>query len=223
MFTGEFREVNQQEIELPTMDTNIMESIIKFMYTGKVQVTTGSLEKITKAANFFGIDALLEKCVETIKQRINIQNSIELLEFAEHISNNNLSNYAKDFFIANFKTIALENSDIKCMSHSLLIARIEDEATSIHEDPTENEEQLFQLGSENLQSKSEDVQETFLPRLMKAVHLPLVSEGFLQDLARKVENQPAGKALIEEARKVKSNLSNYEATERPPRSNPSLR
>ncbi len=79
--------------------------------------------------------------------------------------------------------------------------------TSVHGDPQENEERLLQLGWNHLFSKSDSELESFLPKLLKAVHLPLASEQFLCDLLGKVENYEEAKVLVEKAKLIKSTLT----------------
>ncbi len=78
---------------------------------------------------------------------------------------------------------------------------------SVHGDPQENEERLLQLGWNHLFSKSDSELESFLPKLLKAVHLPLASEQFLCDLLGKVENYEEAKILVEKAKLIKSTLT----------------
>ncbi len=199
MFATDLKEGSQSDVDLPKTDVSTMELLMNFAYTGKLGVTNKNIEKIMRAANFFGMSQLLEKCVDVIKPRINKHNAIEIIEFAEHISNDALKQCAKQYFIDNFEVISKKNLDMMDMSHDLLLEIIEDDATVIDPDPTENEERLFQLGWNNLQSKSDDMWNAAVPKLMKAVHLPLVSESFLQDLTRKVEDHEEAKKLIEKA------------------------
>ncbi len=200
MFSTDFKESSQSEVDLPKTDFCTMESLITFMYTGKISVINENIEKVIEAANFFGMTKLVKQCVDVIKPEINVQNAIEILEFAEHISNEDLKAFAKKYFIENFDEISKKNLDIMDMSHNLLLEIIADDATAIDQDPTENEERLFQVGWNNLQSKSDYIWEAFVPKLMKAVHLSVASNVFLSDLARKIEDHREAKKLLEKAK-----------------------
>ncbi len=200
MFATDLKEGSQSEVNLPKTDVSTMELLMEFAYTGKLGVTNKNIEKIMKAANFFGMGQLLERCVDILKPRINKHNAVEILEFAEHISNDVLKQCAKQYFIENFEVISKKNLDVMDMSHDLLLEIIEDDATVIDPDPTENEERLFQLGWNNLQTKSDDIWEASILKLMKAVHLPLVSDSFLCDLTRKIEDHPEAMKLAEKAK-----------------------
>ncbi len=209
MFTTDLKEGTQSEIELPKTDIATMKALIEFAYTGKIQVTESNIENIITAANFYGMSTLVQKCVKYIMGRINNSNSIEILEFAERISNNDLKDFAMRFVVQNFEDISSKNLDVMEMTTEVLMGIIEHSATSIHQDPTENEERLFQLGWNHLQSKSEDVWQKFLPRLLEVVHLPRVSDQFLKDLTRKVGHNETANKLIERAKQIKSTFTHY--------------
>ncbi len=206
MFTTDLKEGSQSEVELPKIDVSTMESVMEFIYTGRMNVTNEDIENITRAANFFGMSKLLENCTSYIKKRISYNNCVEILEFAEQISNNDLKDFAKDFFILHFDEISSKSLDIMNMTTSVLFEVIGDDMTSIHGDPQENEERLFKIGWSNLQTKLENIYQTFLPKLLKAVHLPLVSEEFLSNLVRNVGDHQEAKAIIEEAKSIKTAL-----------------
>ena len=204
MFTSDFKEGTQSEIELPKMDVSVMESLVEFAYTGKTKVTDHNIEEMVTAANFYRMSRILKKCLEYIMVRIDHSNCIEILEFAEHISNNCLKHSAYRFIIQEFEAISSKNLDIVDMSTALLLEIIGDPATSIHPDPTENEERLFQLGWNHLHAKSEGALEKCLPGLLKAVHLPRVSDKFLEDLTRKVGYDQTVNTLLEVAKHIKA-------------------
>ncbi len=212
MFTTDLKEGGQSEVELPKADVTTMTSLLDFIYTGKITVTDENVEKIVTGANFFGIAKIVQKCINYIMDKINHNNSIEILEFAERISNKDLKVFAMKVVISQFETISSTNLDIMQMTTPLLLSIIGNVGTVIHESPTKNEERLFQLGWNHLQSKSQDVLEKFLPQLLEAVHLPRVSDAFLTDLTRKFGNYETANTLIKKARHVKSTLTHYKTT-----------
>ncbi len=216
MFTTGFKEASQSKIELPETDLQTMSLLIDFAYTAKTEINGKNIEKIAKTANYFGMTRLLQKCAEYIVGEMNARNCIEILEFAERISNAFLKDFAMNYFIQNFDEITAKNLDILAMSPSLLLEIIRNDATSIHQDPTENEERLFQLGWNYMQSKSRNIWNTFLPQLLTAVHLPVTSDVFLNELERKMAQQPDMKTLIEKAKHYKSETINYEPTTEKP-------
>ncbi len=206
MFESEFKEQLKHEVEISHMDIETMETIIEFAYTGEVEFTNGNIEKITRGANYFGMPVLLGNCTLYIRERLDDKNCIEVLQFAEHISNVELKDSAKRYLNEHFDTICLKNLDLMKMSTPLLLEIIGDDRTSIDGDPQENEERLFQLGWTHLFSKSDGEWKAFLPDLLKAVHLPLTSEQFLCNLSTKVQYHEEARLLVEKAKVLKSTI-----------------
>ncbi len=206
MFHSEFKEQLNQEVEIPHMDIETMETIIEFAYTGEVAFTNGNIEKITRGANYFGMTKLLANCTRYIRQRLDDKNCIEVLQFAEHISNASLKASAKTYLNDHFDTICLKNLDLMKMSTPLLLEILGDNHTSIDGDPQENEERLFQLGWNHLFSKSDAEWKMYLPDLLRAIHLPLTSEQFLRNLSTKVQYHEEAKLLVEKAKLIKSTM-----------------
>ncbi len=216
MFSTGFKEASESEIELPETDLQTMNLLINFAYTAKTEINGKNIEKIAKTANYFGMTRLLQKCAEYIVGKMNARNCIEILEFAERISNTFLKDFAMNYFIQNFDEITAKNLDILAMSPSLLLEIIRNDATAIHQDPTENEERLFQVGWNYMQAKSRSIWNTFLPQLLTAVHLPVTSDAFLNELERKMAQQPEVKILIEKAKHCKSEMTSHEPTREKP-------
>ena len=207
MFSTDFKEGKQSKVELPTTDIATMNSLVDFVYTGKIKVNNNNIEQIVTAANYYGMAAVLQKCLEYLMGKINKTNSIEMLEFAERISDDTFKNFAVKFVVQNFESIYGTNLDIMKMTTKILMDIIRSPATVIHSDPTENEERLFQLGWNHLQAQSNGYLERALPVLLRSVHLPRVSDQFLQDLERKVENGEVVNEMIKEAKDIKDTIA----------------
>ena len=212
MLTTDLKEASQSEVELPKADAHTMEYIINFAYTGNIKLSNHNIENVTSAANFFGISTLLENCVEYIKKKIDNTNCIEILELADRISNILLKDFTMRYITENVAEIVPKNLELVNMSTPLLLEIIANAATSIHNDSTQNEERLFQIGWNVLHSRTDEEWARFLPKLLKAVHLPQASYHFLYEIARKVEDSKEAKTLIQEAKFEKQLVMNYKAT-----------
>ncbi len=150
--------------------------------------------------------------------KINKCNCIEILEFAEHICNDTLKQSALDYIVdpKNFEIIMGRNLDIIDMSPSLLLEILGNDATSIQSDSSLNEERLFQIGWTYIHTKTDEEFATFLPKLLKAVHLPLVSGEFLSNLTRKVHGCEDAMELIERAKFQKIAIASFIDTSEKP-------
>ena len=206
MFTSKFKEASQDTVALPQMDRDTMETIMNFIYTGKLAISNKNIENIAQAANFLEMPKLLEECSGYLTQRTDYDNCIEVLEFADHIGNDELKTQTKDYFVKNFDKVSSKSLDIMDMSIPLLLEIIGDDSTAVDSDPCENEERLLQFGLNRLQSEPEDVFRKYISQLLNMVHLPKVSDKFLNSLTKKVDNCQEAKEIIDKAKDRKKSM-----------------
>ncbi len=223
MFATDLKECGQSEVHLPKHDLSTMETLVEFAYTGDVQVGNRNIEKITRAANFFGMSSLLKECTEYITERTYFRNCIEILEFAELTGNDDLKASAKNYILENFERVSTQNLDIVDMSTSLLLEIIADDSATIHPDPSQNEEKLFQIGWNHIRAKPGDEFQMYLFKLLRAVHLPQVSDEFLHSLTAKLEDCEDLKTIINEAKHISNRENVYDATTMKPKIDDNLR
>jgi len=81
MLYGSMRESHQKEIELFSIDTNSLEHLLKFIYTGQVE-TNSVNEGLLLAARYFNITALEVKCINAIATSLNHINCCRVAIFA---------------------------------------------------------------------------------------------------------------------------------------------
>ncbi len=210
MFASNLKEASQTEVELPKTEVSVMESLIEFAYTGRLDITNQNVEQIIRGADFFGMSKLLEKCVQYIVERIDYNNCVEVLALAEHLSKNDLKMAAKKYFIDNFDEVSSKNLDIFTLSTSLVLEIIADNSAAIHSNQSQNEERLLQFGWNHLHTRSDEDWQAFIPKLLNAVHLPQVTVKFLCNLKHKVRSIREAKELVTKA-ELKKN-SKYMAT-----------
>ncbi len=217
MFTSKFKEASQDIVTLPQMDQNTMKTIVNVIYTGKLTISNKNIENITQAANFLEMPKLLEECSEYLIRRTDYDNCIEVLEFADHIGNDKLKSQMKHYFVQNFDKVSSKSLDIMDMSIPLLLEIIGDDSTAVDADPSENEERLLHFGLNRLQSEPDDVFRKYIPKLLDKVHLPKVSDKFLNSLTKKVDNFQEAKEIIDKAKDRKKSMQlSFKATERYP-------
>ena len=75
MLYGNTKERNESEIELPTIDTNILRMVIDFINTGQMW-STGSDQclELLQVAHYFDVDVLQDMCTEMIASSLDVHN-----------------------------------------------------------------------------------------------------------------------------------------------------
>ena len=82
MLYGNMKESNQKEIDLPSVDTNSLQHLLKFMYTGQVKATPDDCCGLLLAARYFNVTALETKCIDRIVFSLNSLNCCRFIIFA---------------------------------------------------------------------------------------------------------------------------------------------
>ena len=82
MLYGSMKESIEKEIKLPTVNTNSLQHVLKFVYTGQVEATLSEYQSLLLAAHYFNVAALETKCIETITDSLNELNCCKIIVFA---------------------------------------------------------------------------------------------------------------------------------------------
>ncbi len=207
---GNFKEANSKEILLKEIDVATMHVLLDWMYTGQIELSRENVEKIIRGAHYLRINTLVELCTAFIARRLDHMNCVEIMELGDLFSVD-LKETAMAFFVKNFSEVGRKNLDLTEMNPDILLEIIEDVCTVIDQDPATNEERLFQLGWTNLQAKPDVLWNTFLPKLLKVVHLPQTSVDFMEGLVAKIGNCEEAKTLIEKGLDISKEIYNREA------------
>ena len=150
-------------------------------------------------ANYFGSEKLLDKCCEFIKTFTNLQNCVKLLEVAFQL---NILQLQKNciLFIVDYLP-EVNKDDLSTLPVELLIEIIQHPAAAIsHNDDVEkNEEQLFHLSLNKIKCLPEEQKNKYIPKVLKAIHLPVTFEHFKFFLLREFGHISEAKDLIMKA------------------------
>ncbi|XP_065886966.1 BTB/POZ domain-containing protein 9-like [Dysidea avara] len=75
MLYGNTKERNEREIELPTVDTEILKMVIGFIYTGQMwAASSDQCLDLLQAAHYFDVDVLQDMCTDMIAQSLDVHN-----------------------------------------------------------------------------------------------------------------------------------------------------
>ena len=101
----------------------------------------------------------------------------------------------------NLEEVHANNLDFAHLPLDFVFELVEYPRTTICEDPAESEKRLFMLLWNRVSSLHESEEREYFPKILKAVHLPVVKPDFLNQIEKKVEHSEKAKDLIEEAKK----------------------
>ncbi|KAI9081190.1 hypothetical protein K1719_036949 [Acacia pycnantha] len=83
MFDGGYREKDARDIEIPNIRWEVFELMMRFIYTGSVDVTQDISQDLLRAADQYLLEGLKRFCEYTIAQDISLDNVSSMYELSE--------------------------------------------------------------------------------------------------------------------------------------------
>ncbi|KAH9605604.1 hypothetical protein KSS87_018739 [Heliosperma pusillum] len=83
MFDGGYREKDARDIEIPNIRWEIFELMMRFIYTGSVDITSDIAQDLLRAADQYLLEGLKRLCEYTIAQDISLENVSAMYELSE--------------------------------------------------------------------------------------------------------------------------------------------
>ncbi|GKV38512.1 hypothetical protein SLEP1_g46423 [Rubroshorea leprosula] len=83
MFDGGYREKDARDIEIPNIRWEVFELMMRFIYTGSVDVTLDIAQDLLRAADQYLLEGLKRLCEYAIAQDISLENVSSMYELSE--------------------------------------------------------------------------------------------------------------------------------------------
>ncbi|XP_019444529.1 PREDICTED: ARM REPEAT PROTEIN INTERACTING WITH ABF2-like isoform X2 [Lupinus angustifolius] len=116
MFDGGYREKDARDIEIPNIRWEVFELMMRFIYTGSVDVTLHIAQDLLRAADQYLLEGLKRLCEYTIAQDISLENVSSMYELSEAFNAISLRHTCILFILEQFDKLSAR--------HSLLIQRV---------------------------------------------------------------------------------------------------
>ncbi|XP_050397008.1 kelch-like protein 26 [Patella vulgata] len=121
MFTDGLKESKQECIILNGVTATGMRNLIDFAYTSKINIDTENVYDVLGAANHVQILPVLTACEDFLKQHLDLNNCIDVMNVAELYSLQPLYQVAQQYISKNWSTFALSNDFLKLSVQELSI------------------------------------------------------------------------------------------------------
>lgn len=118
MFDGGYREKDAKDIEIPNIRWEVFELMMRFVYTGSVDVSLDIAQDLLRAADQYLLEGLKRLCEYTIAQDISLENVSSMYELSEAFNAISLRHTCILFILEQFEKLS------GMPGHSLLIQRI---------------------------------------------------------------------------------------------------
>ncbi|XP_054805964.1 ARM REPEAT PROTEIN INTERACTING WITH ABF2 isoform X1 [Prosopis cineraria] len=118
MFDGGYREKDARDIEIPNIRWEVFELMMRFIYTGSVDVTLDIAQDLLRAADQYLLEGLKRLCEYTIAQDISLENVSSMYELSEAFNAMSLRHTCILFIMEHFDKLSARPG------HSCLVQRI---------------------------------------------------------------------------------------------------
>ncbi|KAI1711637.1 kelch motif domain-containing protein [Ditylenchus destructor] len=196
MFTTDMMESHSENIKISEIDAETMETILNFVYTGKIKFSSKNLEKIVRAADYFQLTIISDRCADLLTSRINAANVLGIRQFAIQHNSPQAVAVANRFIQRHF-TEVVSGEEFLSLDFSTLT-----QILSWDELHVDSEEQTFEAAVKWLEHDIE-TRKILSPRVFAAVRMPLLKPSFLADEVSKnaiIRNSIECRDLVDEAK-----------------------
>ncbi|KAM3823380.1 kelch repeat and BTB domain-containing protein 2 isoform 3-T8 [Vipera latastei] len=169
MFMSGLSESKQTHIHLRNVDAATFQIIITYAYTGNLAINDTTVEQLYETACFLQVDDVLQQCREYLIKKINAENCVRLLSFADLFSCEELKQSAKRMVEHKF-TVVYHQEAFMQLSHDLLIDILSSDNLNVEKEETVREAAMLWL-EYNTESRSQ-----YLSSVLSQIRIDALSE-----------------------------------------------
>ncbi|GMN48799.1 hypothetical protein TIFTF001_017961 [Ficus carica] len=107
MFDGGYRERNAKDVDIPNIRWDVFELMMRFIYTGSVNVDLDSAQDVLRAADQYLLEGLKRLCEYTIAQDISVENVSLMYELSEAFNATSLRQACILFILDQFDKLSV--------------------------------------------------------------------------------------------------------------------
>ena len=171
MFTCGLEESTSATVQL-TIQSEILTSIVEYIYTGEIELTIDNVESLVKACDVLQLNNVKTACDGFMLNHVKQATCVGFYTFATLYRIDQLQQKAKQVMLSQFKTVAF-NAEFKELSCSQLIHYIKDDDVVV-----ENEDVVFESVLDWIRHDL-DNRKSSLEAILEHVRLPYCTSSYL--------------------------------------------
>lgn len=196
MFTGGMVESFEDTVTLKDVDCRTVEALVDFAYTGKLEITTDTVQSLLFASSLFQLTAIQKACSDFLLRQLHPSNCLGIRSFADAHSCTELLQVSEKYIHEHFMDV-VKSEEFLLLPHEDLASLLSSEDLNVDfEEDVYNA--LITWARENVEER-----QTFLGELLGQIRLPLLSPHFLVDEVEKedlIRQDIACRNLLDEAK-----------------------
>ena len=212
LFGTNWVEGKSNEVELLGFDEDAITSLVRFAYSGTVEITKDNVQFLLEVANYLGIEFVQKECIRFLEENLNKNNCLSALQIADMFTFGPfeyLREEAKLVAVRYFTEICMMQDFLNLPYHLLTEILSEESICVVVEDLIPSAEKresvvlqaVFRFVKHDLERRAE-----FLPELLALVRLPTLSRQHLKEISKHSLITSCGCGeIVDKALRVKSN------------------
>uniref|UniRef100_A0A8C5MWP9 Kelch like family member 38 n=1 Tax=Leptobrachium leishanense TaxID=445787 RepID=A0A8C5MWP9_9ANUR len=137
MFCNNFKECGEEKVVLNCIDSETLQHIIIYVYTGEILITLENVFNLIEAASMLQYNKLLQACSKYLQDQMSPQNCLSMVRLADIFYCENLKKKARDMALKCFPEVGI-SEDLKELCAQELLVYLGDD------DLCGEEEQVFE-------------------------------------------------------------------------------
>ncbi|KRY39080.1 Kelch-like protein 18 [Trichinella spiralis] len=180
MFTHDMAEKSLHQITVQGVNEDVLESLINYCYTGRLTISSESVQALLIGASYLQMDLIVEACCKLMMQSLCVTNAVAMLRFSRDFACEMLHLEAIRYVLANFVTVSKTDEFLNLTFEEILPLLSNDELL------LSGEEDVFQAATRWVRHNTKE-REVHLPTLLACVRFPLLDLHYLTNW---VESEP---------------------------------
>lgn len=108
-----------KEVTLDDVDPNILDMIIKYLYSAEIELTDGNVQEIFALANRFQIPSVFTACVNYLQKKLSLSNCLAIFRLGLVLNVPRLAIAARDYSADRFESLVKDEEFLQLAAHEL--------------------------------------------------------------------------------------------------------
>ena len=183
-----WEESRSEEVELLGFDESAVTNLVRFAYSGSIEITKDNVQFLLEASNYLGIEFVQKACTGFIlDEHLDADSCLGALQIADMFALEPLREEAKRYALRHFTEVSMKQ-DFVNLPFQLLSELLRSESLRVVVDgliPSVEERERVVLQAVFCYVKHDlEKRANYLPQLLSLVRLPTLSRQHLKEIAK---------------------------------------